>query len=211
MKLLITAGAVAGMLSVSGARAEAQLFYIGVRAGAGIPAGSFADTVNAGSGSALLTGARPGLGYGLDAGVSLGPMLGGYASYDRIAFGCSGNCASSGKYTLKGYAAGVRVGIPFLPLLKPWAKAGITLNELEGELGGPNDGVRVIAKRSPGYEIGAGVDIPVLAGFFTLTPQVRRVRQKLEFAAPDIGESASGKKPADYYTFDLGLRLRSPI
>jgi len=190
---------------------QAQLFYVGVRAGAGVPTGAFADTVQSSSDDELLSGAGPGLGYGFDAGVGLGSLLGAYASFDRIAFGCDGECGARGKYTLTGYSAGVRVGIPLFPLIKPWAKAGITLNEMEGRLSGSADGTRVTTKRSPGYELGAGVDVPVLGGFFNLTPQVRRIRQKLEYEVQDSTVPIRGKKPVDYYTFDIGLRLRSPI
>ena len=41
----------------------AQLFFVGVRAGAGIPAGTFAEAGTSSDG--VLRGAKPGLGYGL--------------------------------------------------------------------------------------------------------------------------------------------------
>jgi hypothetical protein len=151
-----------------------------------------------------MRGASPGLGYGLDAGAGAG-LVGLYASYDRIQFECKDEaCASSGKYELTGYAVGVRATVPLIALLKPWAKAGITYNEMKGEVGSGTNLVRVSTGRSPGYEVGAGFDVPILAGFGALTPQVRYVRQRLN-------PNDSGKRDANYYTFDIGIRIRTPL
>lgn len=184
-------------------RGEGQALYAGIRGGVGVPTGDFSQTTTATGSAAFLHGASPGLGYGLDAGLGSG-LVGFYGSYDRIQFDCKSEaCSTSGKYRLTGYAAGVRVGVPLLPLFKPWAKAGITYNELVGSNAAASP-TRISTGKSFGYEIGGGVDIPILMGFFSLTPQVRYIRQKLD-------PNSSGKRPADYYTFDIGLRARSPI
>jgi opacity protein-like surface antigen len=194
-------------LAISGAAtANAQLFYVGVRGGAAVPTGRFSET---GETNPLLTGAKAGFGYGLDIGTGAG-LVGFYAGYDRIKFDCDDSaCATAGKYDLTGYSAGVRVGVPLLPV-KPWAKAGITLNEMKGTFEGSSES-RAKTKRNPGYEIGAGVDIPVLAGFFSLTPQARYIRQNLEATVSPSGATSGGKRPVNYYTFDIGLRVKSPI
>src|SRR5687767_12193785 len=135
MRLVSKFAVLVGLSSFSSLPARAQLFYVGVRGGAGIPTGSFGEAAAA-STDGLLRGAKPGLGYGLDGGISLGPLLGLYASTDRIDFDClSEACASSGKYKLKGVSGGVRLGIPMIaliPLPKPWVKAGVTVNQLTG-------------------------------------------------------------------------------
>lgn len=199
------------VLTTAATPAGAQLFYAGIRGGAGIPTGPFAEKTTATGNDALLRNATPGFGYGLDAGIG-SPLLGLYAGYDRIRFGCaSGTCATSGKYELTGISAGVRASVPLLPLIKPWAKAGITYNEMKGSFPGASSGMSVSTGKGLGYEVGAGVDIPMFLGLFSLTPQVRRVRQNLEpRLSPSTGTSA-GKRPADYYTFDIGLRVRSPL
>lgn len=189
------------LFALTAETAEAQLFYVGIRAGAGIPRGSFSERAT--PGDALLKGATPGLGYGVDAGVGSG-LFGFYAGYDRIRFNCADtSCATSGKYELEGYSGGVRVGVPLLPLLKPWAKAGITYNEMTGRFPTSSSQAQVNTGRHPGYELGAGVDIPIVMGFLSLSPQVRYIRQNLEVNGV--------RKPADYYTFDIGLRVRSPL
>ena len=196
MKRVLMLLAVAGLAAGS---AEGQALYAGVRAGAGIPLGSFGDDSPRTGNDALLHGATAGAGYGFDAGIG-SPLFGFYAGYDRINFSCSSSsCATSGKYRLTGVSAGVRAGISLLPLLKPWAKAGITYNEMTTTVNGSD----ISTGKHPGYEVGAGVDIPILMGFFSLTPQVRRIRQKLSISG--------SKKSADYYTFDIGLRVRTPI
>jgi hypothetical protein len=184
--------------------ASAQGLYAGVRAGAGIPTGDFAANPTATGNAAWRRGGSAGFGYGLDAGFGAG-LIGFYGSYDDIKFDCkSESCASSGKYELKGFAAGVRASVPLLPLLKPWAKAGITYNEMTGTIGSGASAVAVSTGKSPGYEVGAGVDIPILLGFASLTPQARYVRQRLN-------PNGAGKRNADYYTFDIGFRIRTPI
>lgn len=209
MKLISKLAITAGLSICSALPARAQLFYVGVRGGAGIPTGGFGEAGST-SGDPFLKGARPGLGYGLDAGISLGPILGAYASTDRIDFDClSQSCATSGKYKLKGVSAGVRVGVPLVPLIKPWVKAGITVNEMTGTLSGTPGGEVKTGKR-PGYEVGAGIDLPVMT-FFSITPQVRYVRQNLKYKPPASSSLSGGTREANYYTFDIGFRFRSPI
>jgi hypothetical protein len=185
-------------------RADAQALYAGIRAGAAKPTGDFSLPASGTSSSTFLRGASAGPGYGLDAGFGSG-LIGFYGSYDRINFGClSESCASSGKYQLTGYAAGIRASVPLLPLLKPWAKAGITYNEMKGTIGSGATATPVSTGKSPGYEVGAGVDIPIAMGFLSLSPQVRLIRQRLN-------PNDAGKRDANYYTFDIGLKVRSPI
>ena len=187
--------------------AQAQALYAGVRGGAGMPTGDFSEKPTSTGNAALLRGASPGLGYGFDAGLGAG-LVGFYASYDRIQFGCqSGSCASTGKYELTGLSAGARVGIPLLPLLKPWAKAGLTYMQMKGSVSGSS----VTTKKRPGYEVGAGVDIPILMGFFSLSPQIKLVRQKLEPVIASSNATTGGKRSADFYVFALGLNVRSPF
>ena len=184
---------------------HAQLVYIGVRGGAGVPSGTFAETFQPNAQDGVIRGAKLGVGYGVDGGVDLGP-LGFYAGYDHIDFGCeSSACASNGKYKLNGVSAGVRLGVPLIPIVKPWVKAGVTFNEVNGTSTGTN-ATKIATDRTPGYEIGAGLDIPVLM-LFSLTPQVRYVGQKLDLKGLYTGT----KTNVSYYTFDLGLRARTPF
>lgn len=203
MKFSVTVAAAVVLMPLRAV--SAQGLYAGVRAGAGMPTGTFSENPTATGNAALLRGATPGLGYGLDAGFGGAGLIGIYASYDDIKFDCrSEACASSGKYELKGYAAGVRASVPLVTLLKPWAKAGITYNEMTGTVGSGAPAVSVKTGKSPGYEVGAGVDIPILAGFGSLTPQVRYVKQRLN-------PNDTGKRDANYYTFDIGFRIRTPL
>ncbi|HUQ46942.1 MAG TPA: outer membrane beta-barrel protein [Gemmatimonadaceae bacterium] len=205
MKTAARLGVIAVILSASAAPLSAQLAYFGVRGGMGVPSGTFSDAYQPTATDGVIRGAKPGTGYGLDAGVSLGP-LGFYAGYDHIDFDCeTAVCSSSGKYKLEGVSAGVRVGLPLFPIVKPWAKAGVTFNEINGTNTGAN-ATKITTDRTPGYEIGAGLDIPILA-LFSITPQVRYVGQKLDLKGTYEGE----KTNVSYYTFDVGLRVRTPF
>ena len=210
MKLVIKAAIVIG-LTAAATPAEAQLFYFGIRGGAGIPTGAFADSTQGTAQDQFLTGAKAGFGYGLDAGINLGP-LGIYAGFDHINFDCEAqSCGADTKYRLQGVSAGVRLSVPLFPLVKPWAKAGVTFSELEADFAGSSSVPTLTTERTPGYELGAGVDIPIAGGFLSLTPQARYVGQKLDYRIPGVTSGDKENRKANYYTFDLGLRLRSPI
>ncbi len=200
----------AGLLA-SATPLHAQLLYVGLRGGAGIPTGSFSETSSS-SESGVLDGARAGFGYGLDAGINLGP-LGFYAGFDRMKFDCAEqSCgARDSKYKLQGVSAGVRLSVPLFPFVKPWVKGGVTFNELDAEFGDASSVPQFSTERSPGYELGAGIDIPIAGGFFSVTPQVRYVGQKLDYRIPGVTTGGKVSTAANYYTMDLGLRLRSPL
>ena len=202
---IATLGCAAALAVTSSA--SGQALYAGVRGSAGIPTGGFSEETTSTGNDALLHGASAGLGYGFDAGLG-STLIGFYASYDKIQFNCqSGSCTTSGKYELTGVSAGARVGIPLLPLLKPWAKAGITYLQMKGSV----SGTAVTTGKRPGYEIGGGVDIPILMGFFSLSPQIKLVRQKLEPVIASSSATTGGKRSADFYVFSLGLNVRSPF
>jgi len=209
MKVKWKCGLIAGLaLMTASHAARAQLFYVGVRGGAAIPTGTFSET-NSGSVEQFLQGAAPGLGYGADAGIGAG-FLGLYASIDRIQFECVNDpCGASGRYKLSGASGGVRLGVPLFPLIKPWVKGGIVVHDLAGTPGDAS-GTRIETIRRPGYEVGGGIDIPV-AGIFSLTPQVRYIRQRLKYRLEPAGTTATNARDVNYYTFDIAFRLRSPI
>jgi opacity protein-like surface antigen len=209
MKFLMVT-AIAGLAFYSPARADAQLFYVGIRGGAAMPAGVFGET-DTNSSETVLEGAKTGFGYGLDAGINLGP-LGFYAGFDQLRFECAESAcpADDGKYKLKGASAGVRLSVPLFPIIKPWVKAGVTFNELEADFGTASSFSGFKTEKTPGYEAAAGFDIP-FGGIFSITPQVRYVGQKLKYRVPGVTTGDKSSEEANYYTFDLGLRLRSPL
>ncbi len=210
MKKAVLIAVTAGLAGIAGP-AEAQLFYVGIRGGAAIPTGAFGET-GATAEDQLVQGAKTGFGYGLDAGINLGP-IGIYAGFDKMRFECAeGSCsAPDSKLKLQGVSAGVRLSIPLFPIVKPWVKGGVTFSELETQFGPASSMSQFSSERTPGYELGAGVDIPFLGGFFSLTPQVRYVGQKLDYKVPGVTSGDTTTDKANFYTVDLGLRIRSPI
>ena len=193
----------AALVSVT---ARGQGFYLGLRGGAGIPTGDFSNT---GSSATAVDAAKSGFGYGVDAGLSLG-FIGVYAGFDHIKFDCESNtCDSDGKYSLQGLAAGLRLSLPGSSLVHPWVKGGVTFNELKGEFGTSSQGLST--DRNPGYEIAAGLDIPLLR-IFSLYPQARYVGQNLKYDIPGVTNNAtSPEAKANYMTFDLGLSFHNPL
>ena len=196
-----------GGIVFASAPLEAQGFYLGLRGGAGVPTGDFSNET--GTNTAVAAAAKTGFGYGLDAGLSLGP-LGVYAGFDHINFDCEENaCSSEGKYKLQGVAAGVRLSLPGKSMIKPWVKGGVTFNELKGEFGTGSSGLST--ERNPGYEVAAGLDIPIF-GIFSLYPQARYVGQNFKYKVPGVTNNANFPEAnANYMTFDLGLSFHNPL
>ena len=192
---------------LAAAPAHAQLFYIGLRGGAGVPTGTFAERTSPTSEQALVSRAKTGFGYGAEAGLGLG-IFGLYAGFDQIQFDCETTaCASDGKFELAGASGGVRIALPFYSAVHPWIKGGVTFNKLRGEYG--QSGVEnLTTERAPGFELGAGIDIPIL-GIVSLAPQIRYVGQNLKYKVPGVSSPTTTERGVEYYTFDLGLSLRS--
>ncbi len=202
-------------LLVCAVGARAQGFSIGLRGGGGIPLGTFAQAAAAGqtagtSNQALLTGAKTGFGYGLDAGLSMG-FLGLYAGFDHVQFNCNDpQCGSQGQYTLGGVSGGLRITFLQHGMFRPWAKGGVTLADLKGSYGSGQNG-NLTTDRAPGYEIAGGIDIPLL-GVLAFSPQVRYVGQNAKgIKIPGVTVTqTSGSAPqqtVSYLKFELGLAL----
>jgi len=205
-KLVLVASAVA----LSANTAAAQAFSFGLRGTGSIPTGSFAQTqTQAAANEAAIEGAKNGFGYGLDVGLSLG-AIGLYAGFDHVKFDCeTSSCRSDGKYTLQGVTAGVKLAPAMASMFHPFAKAGVTFNNLKGGYGGSSSNA-LTTDQAPGYEIGAGLDI-ALAGIVRFTPQVRYVGQELKAKVPGVNAPSATGQGVNYFSVDLGLSLHTPF
>ena len=201
---------VLGALMTVAPSLQAQGIYFGLRGGAGIPTGAFSDNATGTAGTTALDAAKTGFGYGADAGIGFGP-LGVYAGFDNINFDCEGaNCNTDGKYRLRGVTAGVRLSVPGMSsLIRPWVKAGVSFNELQGGYGTGSQSLTT--DKNPGYEVGVGLDIPLL-GIFSFTPQARYVGQNFKYDVPGVTNTAAQpEQGVNYFTFDLGLQFHNPL
>ncbi len=189
---------------------HAQGIYVGLRGGGAFPTGSFNENSASTGNSAVLDAAKTGFGYGLDAGVQLGPA-GIYAGFDHIDFDCeSARCNSDGKYKLQGVTAGIKLLAPSAGIIHPWVKGGVTFNELQGGYGS-GQSTELKTDRKPGYEVGIGVDIGFL-GLLNITPQARYVGQNFKYKVPGLNTStATATQGVNYFTFDLGLSVHNPL
>jgi len=208
MKSAIRWAAAVAAFAVSASSLGAQGLYFGLRGGAGVPTGTFSD--DASGSNTLLAAAKTGFGYGFDAGLQLG-MIGVYGGFDHVNFDCeSTSCDSDGKYKLQGVAAGLKLIPPGVPRsFQPWIKGGVTFNELKGGFGSGGSS-ELTTDRNPGYEVAAGLDIPLL-GVFRLTPQARYVGQNFKYQVPGVTSGGEAEQTANYYTFDLGLQFFNPL
>ena len=187
---------------------SAQSISFGLRGSGSFPTGSFARQ-QAPTNDELITGAKSGFGYGLDVGVGLGP-IGLYAGFDHVNFDCqTETCQTDGKYTLQGVTAGVKLAMPMVSRFRPFVKGGVTFQDLKGGYGSSSSNV-LTAERTPGYEVGLGLDYSLL-GIVSLTPQARYIGQKFKPKIPGVmTPETSNAQGANYFTFDLGLSIHTP-
>jgi hypothetical protein len=187
---------------------SAQSIYFGLRGTGSIPTGAFAETgTSSTTNAAVIDGAKNGFGYGLDAGIGLGP-IGVYVGFDHIKFDCeTATCQSDGKYTLSGATAGVKLSLPSKSIVRPFVKGGVTFHDLEGGYGGSQSN-SLSTEKTPGYEIGLGADINLL-GVFSFTPQARYVGQQLKAKIPGVNTPAADGTGVNYFSFDLGFSVHT--
>lgn len=196
-----------GLSSVASVLA-AQSISLGLRGSGTFPTGAFSESQTTAS-SVAIEGAKSGFGYGLDVGLSLGP-LGIYAGFDHVKFDCeTATCKTDGKYTLQGVTAGVKVSPGSISLLRPFVKGGITFNDLQGGYGGQSSNA-LTTDKAPGYEVGVGADLSLL-GIVSITPQARYVGQNLKAKIPGVNTPAVTGQAVNYFSFDLGLSVHTPF
>ncbi len=204
---IVSAIAIAGLAIVSLPRdSAAQWISLGLRGSGGVPTGTFAEN-EVTSSTAVISGAKNGFGYGLEAGAGIGP-IGAYAGFDHLKFDCETlSCFDSGSYRLQGVSFGLKLSSRRFRLLRPFIKGGVTFNDLRGSYGSSSNGLT--ADRAPGYELGAGADI-ALRGLISLAPQFRYVGQNLKAKIPGITSPDPDGQGVNYVTFDLGLSFHTP-
>ena len=197
----------AGLTSVASVLA-AQSISLGLRGSGSFPTGAFSESQTTASNVAI-EGAKSGFGYGLDVGLSLGP-LGIYAAFDHVKFDCeTATCKTDGKYTLQGVTAGVKVSPGSISLLRPFVRGGITFNDLQGGYGGQSSNA-LTTDKAPGYEVGVGADLSLL-GIVSITPQARYIGQNLKAKIPGVNTPAVTGQAVNYFSFDLGLSVHTPF
>lgn len=209
MKRFLMTTLVAGMAVLGARDAEAQGLSFSLRGGGGSAMGDFARSASSTSDpSAFVAGAKSGFGMGVDATLSFTRGMGLYAGFDRVAFACDDSaCGSDGEYNLAGVTAGVHLAPVRLASLTPWVRAGVTFNELKGTYGAA--GNQLASARAPGYELSAGVNVPVL-GMLSLAPQVRYVGQNPKVKVPGI-DAPQAEQSIGYLVFNLGLGIQAPF
>jgi len=200
--------AYASFATLAASPLAAQSISIGLRGTGSVPTGTFSQDQTSANG-AVIEGAKNGFGYGLDAGIGVGP-IGIYAGFDHVQFDCqTTTCSTDGKYTLQGVTAGVKLSVPTGTILRPFVKGGVTFNDLQGGYGGSSTNV-LTTDKTPGYEVGVGADITML-GIISFTPQARYIGQQLKANLPGVNAPAATGSGVNYLSFDLGLSLHTPF
>jgi opacity protein-like surface antigen len=208
MKAIARIGLALSLVTLA-APLSAQSLSFGLRGTGSFPTGKFAEDASTAN-DAVIQGAKQGFGFGAEVGIGFGP-IGAYGSFDHIAFDCETSvCTSQGEYTIQGVTVGLKLSPPMLSRFRPFVKGGVTFNSLEGGYGGTASS-GLTTDRAPGYEVGLGADYTILR-LIAITPQLRYVGQNLKARIPGVTNTSTvPESGVNFFTFDLGLSLRSPF
>ena len=175
-------------------RGEAQItpLHLEVRGGAWIPA---ADLVGAqGFEGEASAAASFGVHFVLNNGLTSYS-----AGFSEHRFGCAqAQCAEEVDFVSTSWDLGVRVNLRQAGIV-PWVSLGASAALMEAHVETGGGVVREGSDRGWGYEVGAGVLVPV-RGLLAINPAVRYGRSDVDFASRDTLETR-------YIIADLGLVL----
>jgi len=138
-------------------------------------------------------------GLGADLIVQASPNLSIYGGYGRDMFGREGG-DDDDNYNSQGFEAGAKLMAAREGGIIPWLRGGLTLHKLTIEDGGAD----IESDRNLGFQIGAGVDIP-LGDVLTFSPGVRYQNYDAEFDA--VVDALDTNAGVSYLTADFGVRI----
>ena len=154
--------------------AEAQIpISAEARAGVTFPTGDLSDA-----------GAEAGLALGAELMLTPWRNLTVYGGLHRQGFSCDSDCELGNSVRSSGVNAGLKYILPSPPDALIWARGGIVANRLSSS--------EVSGDRNLGFEVGAGIDMPVRDRLY-LVPHVG-------FVSHDAGEGIQ----ATWFNFGLG-------
>ena len=163
-----------------------------VRGGAGIPIGDFED----GAGTGWIVGGT--------VRYLFSPGFEGYAGYDYASFpGEDTDPDLDFDIRDHGLRLGVRADIrpAGAPAIAPWLESGLMVNRTSVSASSGNASGSIDADWALGFELGAGVSVP-LGARAALTPGVRYRNHKADF-----GEEL-GSTTVSYFAVDVGIHVR---
>lgn len=168
------------------------------RIGVGFPTGAFGDDENTESG----------IGLGTSAAVRILPALSLYGGYERYTFGIdTGTSEVDANVIDEGFSAGAMI-FPPVPLvgLYPWLRAGALFHTVDVDVDSrllPDLGNEFNeSDRSLGFELGAGLDLPLTVNI-SLTPGV--IFRSYE---PRFDGDNADRDNISYLSGGLGLRFQ---
>ena len=166
------------------AAAQVLPFAVEVRGGYAIPTGDLAEG----------DGIEDGLGFGANLQLSIMPMIGVYAGWERYSFGVED--LDDASIIDSGFRGGLQFNAPLATFtgVSPFVFGGAIYNSTEMEIGDES----AESDSSVGFEVGGGVGIQ-LAPMFTLTPALRYRTHSSEFEGSDDSVS--------YLSIDVGLKV----
>lgn len=181
----------------TGARAQQTLpIAVEARGGVTLPVADFGD------------GASTGWSLGGTVHWQATRVLGVYAGYEHASFGVDSLGADDAGLDASvaddGFRTGVRVSLP-LALARnvtPFVEGGLLINRTRISVTDGTSAVSIHSEWGPGFEVGAGVAIP-LTPRITLTPGARFREHRGEFN--NDNSDLAGTVTADYVAIDLGV------
>jgi hypothetical protein len=119
------------------------------RLGVTFPVGELADA-----------GAEAGLGFGAELMLTLQRNLTAYVGWSRHGFSCDAECSLGHDVRSAGFGAGLKYILPSPRDALLWGRAGVVGHQLSTSAG--------VGDRNVGFELGAGMDVPVAQRLFVV-------------------------------------------
>ena len=201
MKKTILAALVLALAPARGAAAQSgpHRLAVEVSGGAAIPTHAF------GAEDGADTGAR----FAASAVYSFATGVAGYAGYSQSRMACDNSFCGSGRYEGSGVNAGAELSLPrgrVARVVYPWVRGGIALHTLSHNAHEGAETVRVTSDRAVGYEVGAGIALP-LANRITFRPGVGYTSFRAEFDEGGLGDATARSMRVRMVAAGLSLRV----
>jgi hypothetical protein len=154
------------------------------------------------TGATTVGGASSGWGVGVSAAYAFIPGLSIYGGLDRFTFGAADDTQlpAGAEFVDNGFVVGAKANLPLPMAAIPWVRAGAMFRTLQVRGGGADGAADPRSDRSPGFEVGGGIDIP-LGMVISFTPGVLYRSYR-----PEFGGDGGGN--VRYIDAGVGMRVR---
>lgn len=193
-KIVVGMIAVAGLVAATRPAMAQGVIPLAVegRVGVAFPTGDLGENDDVGAG----------FGFGGDVVLRVFPLVNVYGGWEHYSFDGKGESDGS-SVTDSGIRAGAQLSIPvgMVTGFSPFVSAGLLYNRASAEAGEGSASLKFTSDWKLGYEVGAGVSVPV-APAVSVVPAVRYRAHDVEFSDFDVAWGS-----ISYLSLEMGVKV----